>query len=530
MRIRTPWGGRAPALFVLLFVAVASPLPSAADPVAGADPCAECLVGPVELEIERGKPRVSLVAFRADPTDDYTLVVERLSASDASALVLLNGRILLHFGQPLSTDEPVSIPASLWRVNVLYVAIRGEGGGRIRFALVRDSAIPPSRQPCGPARDFFTHLPVDLTLLSSIFPLGTLSPPSHTLPTHHLYMNTVLGLPEDPATATIVDVFAPGRAEIVGVVRNSPTDFQIHLQPCREVRTYFETRSLDRLIEDQLEPDAWVYLAGSPEAGPWAQRTSIVVNGGQRIGNGPTPGAINVAWGLIDYREPPLPFANPARYDLSLIDLSEFPPEVVAIAPYIMPERLHQFCPADYFAPTLPSYLADGFRALLGRSVPPICGEIEQDEPGSAQGSWFTGPTATDASEEDETLALVHDNVFPGIPMFSVSQAFCEALPGGGESCSWIPGRRRFTPAASGFVNRDFDDVAPGAIYCYHNLTHATVADPAAEAGRVLIEVLPSPSDPSTDRLRIEPVARAVAAACGSGPWSFGAGMREFQR
>ena len=518
MRTRTAWRGRA-AFLLLLCAAVTAPSPSAADPV-----------GPVDLEIARGKPRVYAAAFRADPTDDYTLVVERLGPAEASALVVLNGHVLLHFGQMLATDEPFSVPVSLWRLNLLFVAIRGADGGRIRFALVRDSAVPPSSQPCGPRRDFFTHLPVDLALLSNIFPLGTLSPPSHTLPTHHLYMNTVLGVPGDPGTATLVDVFAPGRAEVVGVVRNSATDFQIHLQPCREVRTYFEMRSLDRIIEDQLRPDAWVYLAGSPEAGPWAQRTSIVVDGGQRIGNGPASGAINVAWGLIDHREPPLPFANPARYDLSLIDLSEFPPEVVAIAPYIMPERLQQFCPADYFAPALPSYLADGFRALFGRSVPPICGEIEQDEPGTAQGAWFTSPTATDSSEIDSTLALVHDNVFPGIPVFSVSRAFCEPLPGGGESCSWIPGRHTFTPVAAGLVNRDFDDVVPGVIHCYDNLTHATVADPAAEAGRVLIEVLPSLTDPSEDRLRIEPVARTVAAACGSGPWSFGSGARELQR
>ena len=523
----TPWAERAVGFLLLLSVTL--PWPSVAD-AAPDENCAECVVGPVELEVAKRKPHSYLAAFAADPADEHTLVVERLGPSQASALVLLNGRILLHFGQTLSGDKPLSIPVSVRRFNLFYVAIRGAEGGRIRFTLVRNSAVAPHRQACGPRRDFFTHLPIDLTLLSSIFPLGLLSPPSHTLPTHHLYMNTVLGVPGDPGTATVVDVLAPGRAEIVGVVRNSPTDFQIHLQPCREVRTYFEMRSLDRLIEDQLRADAWVYLGGSPEAGPWAQRVSIVVDGGQRIGSGPPPGLINVAWGLIDHREPALPFANPARYDLSLIDLSAFPPEVIAIAPYIMPERLHQFCPADYFAPTLPAYLADGFRALLGRTVPPICGEIEQDEIGSAQGNWFNGPTATDSSETDTTLALVHDNVFPGIPIFSVSEAFCEMLPGGGESCSWIPGRRWFTPASTGFVNRDFADVGPGAIYCFDNLTHATEPDPALEAGRVLIQVLPDPSDARLDRLRVEPIARTVATACGSGPWSFGGGAREFQR
>jgi hypothetical protein len=373
--------------------------------------------------------------------------------------------------------------------------------------------------------DFFTHVPVDLELVSDILPLGNLSPPPHTIPTHHLYLNTLLGVPGDPASAAIVDVFAPGRAEIVAIVRDSPEDFQIHMQPCREVLTYFEVRSLDEVIDNALRPDAWVYLAGSPEAGPWAQRTSIIVNGGQRIANAPSAGAISLAWGVIDHRRPQQPFVNPARYDLSLIDLSAFPPEVVAIAPHIMPERLQQYCPADYFASGLST--AD-FWAHVHRTAPPLCGEIAQDEPGTAQGNWFTGPTATDSSEDATTLALVHDNVDPSIPVFSVSRAFCEPLPGGGEACSFIPGRYSFAPAGAGLVNREFSDVAPGAVYCYDNLRHAT--DPGAVAGRVLIEVVPSPVHSSADRLRIEPVPWTVAAGCGAGPWSFGSGAREFQR
>lgn len=517
-------------LLSLLLTAITAPRGlTAPKPTPSDNPCQQCLLGPVELAIDKGTPRSYRKRFSADPQDDYTLVVEQLGQPTVAALIQLNGRILLHFKQPISNSGPHFFPVSLGSFNRFHVVIKGLRGGRIRIVLVRTSSLPPSslppsRQACGARMEWFTHYPAYLSLIRSIVPLGSLNPPSHTLPTHHIYLSTVLTDPSDPTSQPIpVDVFAPGRVEVVAVVRNGPEDFDIQMQPCRDVRTYyFHLRTLDRAIEDELRTDGWFCF------GPCAQRTSIVVNDGQRLGTAPTADSIGFDWGLIDRRLPPLPFANSARYDFSYFStLRSLPPELVALAPYIAPERPQQFCPADYLVPALRTA---AFRALFGsvdggtrRTAPPICGEHEQDQPGTAQGNWFLGPTATAFEEDDTTLALVHDNVNPGVPMFSVSQAFCDP---GGTTCAWSTGKRDFMPADTGLVNRDFADVVPGAIYCYENLTLQPISVPDTQIGRVLVEVFGG----SADRLRIEPVAPTVATECGTAPWSFGSGVREFQR
>jgi hypothetical protein len=98
---------RAIRFSLLLSVIAARPSVTAAATVpAPQQPCAECLVGPVELRVDKGEPRHFQERFNADPAGNYTLVVEQLGQLDMSALILLNGRILVPFKQTLSPDGP----------------------------------------------------------------------------------------------------------------------------------------------------------------------------------------------------------------------------------------------------------------------------------------------------------------------------------------------------------------------------------------------------------------------------------------
>ncbi|MDF0643990.1 MAG: hypothetical protein P0111_08155 [Nitrospira sp.] len=527
---------RSRTLGTVLLAALMTAQPAiAATPVPSDNPCQSCAFGPVELAINKFTPRSFHYQFKADPQDEYTLVIEQLGRTALQALVLLNGEIVSSFRQPISHGEPHVSPVTLRAFNNFHVVLKGLETGRVRIAIVRTSSLPLSRRACGERTKFFTHYPVDPDLLRGAVPLGNLDPPAHTLPTHHIYLSPTLSLPSDPTSLpSVVDVHAPGRVEVVAVTRNGPDDFDVHMQPCREVRSYFfHLRSLDSAVAAALRPDRWVCFAGSIDEGTCAQRISVTIDGGQRIGNAPAPRAVNFDWGLIDRRRSPLPFANPARYDFSLIDTSGFPPDVVAIAPYIAPERLQQFCPAEYLtAPLVP-----GFSSLFGsadgrvrRTAPPVCGEHEQDQPGTARGNWFTSASASAFDEGRTTLALVHDNVNPVAPVFSVSGVFCTPLPTGGEICQWSPGVRGFPRATTGLINRDFADIAIGPVYCFENLRSHPGDEPDLEIGRVLVEVFASTPGGSADRLRIEPIPATVATGCGPGPWSFGSGMREFQR
>jgi hypothetical protein len=145
-------------------------------------------------------------------------------------------------------------------------------------------------------------------------------------------------------------------------------------------------------------------------------------------------------------------------------------------------------------------------RALLGssgqrRTVPPVCGTVMQDVANTAQGRWYFGSSAND----DPHLALVHDNVIPGQPVFSV-----------GTSVPSLPvGVYLFIPAASGRLNASFDRVtSDGNIYCYQ-LSNSS--------GRHIFVQLASAST-----LKIEGV---VGSACGDpATWSLTAAAVQFQR
>lgn len=138
-----------------------------------------------------------------------------------------------------------------------------------------------------------------------------------------------------------------------------------------------------------------------------------------------------------------------------------------------------------------------------------------QDVPGTAQGNWFLTETSSAFTETDETIALVHDNVDPVIPVFSVSNT----LPGTPTAAY------RFSPViGAGSVNRDFADVVPGAVYCYENV----IGLEDANAGIFLMEVFSSGGNGEVDRLRIE--RRADLVSCPAEPRSFSEAAVVFQR
>jgi hypothetical protein len=112
---------------------------------------------------------------------------------------------------------------------------------------------------------------------------------------------------------------------------------------------------------------------------------------------------------------------------------------------------------------------------------------------------------------EQNRIALVYDNIDPAIPAFSLDATVA----------SWSAGNWQFTPQPTGFVNRDFPSVIPGAIYCFDGMRWSGV-----ESGSVLVEVFGVGGE-SADRLRIE---RQGAPSCGTGPWTFTAAASVYLR
>lgn len=344
-----------------------------------------------------------------------------------------------------------------------------------RFTYVQDDD-PNDSPSCGDSQQLFTTSPVDTSKLMSIRPLGNLGPSAHTFPTRHLYLNRNS---EVVGADYMEDILAPGEITITTVTSSAnltldTVDYSIYFSPCSEVSGYFlHVLSLSSTLEESFtEPYDFCneYETGGWEYRQCSKTLNVKVSAGAPLGQ---TGVQTFDLGLRDSRLPAPVYANQDRWGS---------------------EHLTVACPLDYFTPSIKADLY----SFLGyanerRTEEPLCGEVAQDEPGTAQGMWFT-PGTTNILQEDEQLALVHDNIDYTQGVFSVGTA-------AGDVAS---GRYQFTPEHSGLVNRDFDEVAlDGNVYCYEN---------EEEWSSTLLVQLTSEDDLSIDT--------GSGTTCGSGPWS----------
>jgi hypothetical protein len=87
----------------------------------------------------------------------------------------------------------------------------------------------------------------------------------------------------------------------------------------------------------------------------------------------------------------------------------------------------------------------------------PLCGEVNQNLPGTAQGNWLKN--GSPQFPEDPHIALVKDEIDPSVPIFSIGNG----LPG------QASGTYTFAKLGFGFINRPFNEVkADDKVYCYN--------------------------------------------------------------
>ncbi|MEK7664375.1 MAG: hypothetical protein AAB340_02995 [Patescibacteria group bacterium] len=346
--------------------------------------------------------------------------------------------------------------------------------------------------PCGDKKELFTALPVSLSDLTFIRPLGFIgAAPEHIYPTDHVYFFLKRGASNQ---AIEVPVYSPGDVWITKIkeikmerpVPNS-TDYSIYFSPCREFEGfYFHLSTVNEKIKSEIKPP--FRYCHQEELGRFKQvacekDVRIKLNAGELMG---TVGQL--AWqysfdlGTYDLRTPALNYANPSRWQ-------EW--------------QKHIVCPFDYFR----GDVKDKLKFRLGeddvlRTIEPTCGEIEQDESGTAQGVWFSKDAKMYAQPE---LSLIHDFIDPKTGAFALGFLAAES--------GLSPDILYFIPTSSGFVNRDFKDIADdGKIYCYDQLVKQWSYDKKPEQLIILIQL----TSPSTLRIQGKNVTN-----CGSGPWEF---------
>jgi hypothetical protein len=404
---------------------------------------------------------------------------------------------------------------------------RGRAPGSVRD---RDREPLPPLPSCGPASEILTMLPTSLVDLAAIVPMGFTSPPAYTLPIPRIYpvsrIDTSKGAPE----WLPLFVVSPANARVVAIVRTTDAqtgwvDYAVYLRPCLEVRLDIQhLQALASVLDDAIaDIDATGTALGE---GVLVKTVDIALGAGEVIGIS-QPGGYGI--GLVDERAADLPFANPDRYRLPDAVLASMSPEEREAYLSVAIQPLKQFCPTDSFAEPARSSLEALFGSADGqmrRLVPPVCGEHEQDEPGTARGNWFVPNTNALVGQPSSALALVGDAVQPDQPLFSVSTVF--GVDAATNVPVWPADEYLFAQtAASGTrVNERFENVRAGAVYCYDGLQRRTGAP---LDGIVLVEVFAGQGGEPADRLRIERQQNAQSCA-GTQAWTFTGNARVFER
>ncbi len=329
-----------------------------------------------------------------------------------------------------------------------------------------------ANQSCGSNYTFFDTSPVDISKFNNIVPLGNLNPSGHVFPTDHIYFY------QNFFSST--SLVAPGQATITRISASQnltaqTTDYGIYLKPCSHFEAYFMhvTSITQKLLDAFVAPYSWdnSYSTGGSNYRNYGRNVSIEIESGEVIGT---------FLGTNNH-----PSFDLGAYD-SRINLN-------FVNPSARMNSLHTVCPIDYFSNTVKSTLYNYFMSGNGtkRTIEPICGTIDQDVVGTAQGIWLLTGT-TQVSNEDPHLALVHDNLNPNYAVFSVGTS----VTGSGLN----PGVYQFMPSTTDPWNKDFNLVVPEEVYCYQ------ITNPPMS---ILIQ-LPSPT--------ILKIAKNSSDVCGLGP------------
>ena len=166
-------------------------------------------------------------------------------------------------------------------------------------------------------------------------------------------------------------------------------------------------------------------------------------------------------------------------------------------------------CTLDYFP--------EPYRSSYLESMEGKCGPFNQDVPGTAMGVWLPAPPPADGSAPDrgpgtvwQLLRVGGDGVVLGLYLFEDSKDDSFHQMNSGTQVPGIPaGKFRIETVSDGLVNREWDSVVPGEVYCAE--LNSTNINTATEV--MLIEVS---EDGRT--LTIEVI---TGTKCPDGPYSF---------
>ena len=277
-----------------------------------------------------------------------------------------------------------------------------------------------------------TVLPLDISTVDTFTPLGNLNPSAHVFPTDHTYFYG------NSAT----DLIMPGDGWITAVrtqTANYPNippivDYAIELKLCRQYKVILGhvltvISDLENVIASQSGRCEEYSTGGASFRQCWYSLERFY-NAGTVIGT-----ANGIDLGAYDRRQSPLQWVGQSY---------------ITQKDYDMP---YTACLEDEYDPVAWALIS----TVNPRTEPPLCGKIDLDVAGTAQGIWFREGITT-LYPEDPHLALVYDAIDPSRASISIGTSLAPTATG----------VHQFIPNTTGDTDRKFDTITPGStIYCY---------------------------------------------------------------
>jgi len=209
-----------------------------------------------------------------------------------------------------------------------------------------------------------TASPIDQSAIRWITPLGNLNPPSHTVPSDHIYFYFADPNAGESIVGRRTPFFAPGRGTVTFIIGGAGQESKVMFRQTSTFSYY-----VDHVILDAAMP------------------LGTVVTAGQRIGV--TGEAYAVDLGVVN-DSITVPFLVPSRYNM---------------------ESLNADAPLKYFSEPLKSQLY----ARVQRLGPQLDGLINYDVAGRLSGNWFLQGNTSLA------IAFVYDTYDPSRVLISSS-------------------------------------------------------------------------------------------------------------
>lgn len=310
-------------------------------------------------------------------------------------------------------------------------------------------------QSCG--SEPLNTMPMELSKLEQIAPLGNVDPPDHTLPTDHMYMMYPYGATDqNPIYAPadiVITALSYGDVLENGVQKHG--DYRVDFYACSELKIIFgHIDTLSDKITSQI---------GTPQ-NPVGAECNSSTQGNSEIKNCSWNVDITLSAGEL--------LGTSDGWDLWAALEGYTSPNVISPDYY---HNVDAVCPLDYFTSDLRSQLY----SLVKRQVAPKCGEAYQDKANTLQGGWFGHKDPNQAKTDwSSHLSLTHNSVETDVGQLAVAGKIAEQF------------MYRFTPKHEGTTNREPSETTTNVIYCYqHEGPQRMPNGRIAGTGKVLLQL-----------------------------------------